>query len=76
MLDRWSAPSSHQVAIVYRDRVYTKRYRSYRLDCACGWRSPEIAAIPVIEPCPVGLALAVREKHLKQKNERVEWRRY
>lgn len=61
MLDRWSAPASHLVKVMYRE-LETKA-RRYRTVCACGWRSVE-ENDPVLSDCPVKAALDERTRRL------------
>ena len=76
MLDRWSPPSSHRVRVVYCEHHVPDSldvWRDYRTECACGWRSVPSAEAVILEPCPVGLALADRDRRKPTTFERVEW---
>lgn len=78
MLDRWSSPACHLVAVYYRE-LQTKA-RRYRTVCTCGWRSAEDNAPELIE-CPVKAALDERTRRIvkytdvarKRTIEHVEW---
>ena len=81
MLDRWSSPSQHVVAVVYRDRrVVLARQtlidREFRSVCACGWRSIPTPTPGPADRCPVGDALAERDGRLKHDGDRIDWLLY
>lgn len=77
MLDRWTPPSAHQIAVMYRELSQARRYRTV---CTCGWRSNEDDT-PELSECPVKAALDERARRLvKVSNvkrrtplEHVEW---
>lgn len=78
MLDLWSSPVAHLVAVYYRE--LESKARRYRTVCTCGWRSIEDNT-PELTDCPVKAALDERTRRaVKYTNvgrkipvEHVEW---
>lgn len=69
MLDRWSAPLGHLIAVHYRE--LPSLARRYRTVCVCGWRSDE-EDMPELTACPVKAALDQRAR-TRKKQEHVVW---
>lgn len=76
MLDRWTPTEAHKLTVVYRDQtVLGVTERAYVCRCACGWRSIEYVNAS-LQACPVGEALAERERRKVKPTRHVEWHPY